>query len=95
MEWKNGQVCKVKIQAALGGNCRIRAHIPLYSEDTELHEAVGNNPNPYFPVHGIGGKVMIDGPVASLPLKDTYVFDFETAEGGMYELNAGAEHSSE
>jgi alpha-L-fucosidase 2 len=88
LEWKNGQLSKVKIYSALGGNCRIRVHRTLTSKDVQLKDAKGDNPNNFYFVNKDPGRVVHSGTATPLSLKDTYLFDFETTEGGVYELTA-------
>ena len=89
MEWKNGCINKVKIRSTIGGNCRIRTHIPLKSENAELFEAEGRNPNQFFFVHK-APKVVTRPEISVKPLllKNTFVIDFETVKGSEYELSA-------
>jgi hypothetical protein len=67
----------------------------LRSEEVELCEAKGDNPNPCFFVHKPSDKIVKSGPVTLLSLRDTYVFDFETSEGCVYELNGKVDSSRE
>ena len=90
LEWKNRQLAKVRIHSSLGGNCRIRTHPALTSKDVQLKEAKGDNPNNFYFVHKNPGKVVSAGTVTPLSLKDTYLFDFDTTEGAVYELTAGS-----
>ena len=87
MEWKKGKISKVKIQSTLGGNCRIRTGITLQSIDADLRTARGENPNPFFFTHS-APKLINEkrADLSSLSLPATYVLDFDTSEGKLYEL---------
>ncbi|WP_154671027.1 glycosyl hydrolase family 95 catalytic domain-containing protein [Proteiniphilum saccharofermentans] len=86
LEWKNGQISRVTIHSALGGNCRIRTHQALTSKDVKLNEATGDNPNSFYFVDEESGRVVYSGTITPLSLKDSYLFDFETTKGAEYEL---------
>lgn len=88
LEWENGQLSKVRIYSALGGNCRIRTHRALTSKDVILYEAKGDNPNSFYFVDKEPGKVAHSETITPLSLRDTYLFDFDTSGGGVYELIA-------
>lgn len=88
VEWKEGGLSKVRIHSALGGNCRLRTHLALKSKDVQLRDAEGDNPNSFYLVNKTPGKIVQSGSISPLPLKDTYIVDFDTDTGGVYELTA-------
>jgi alpha-L-fucosidase 2 len=47
IQWKGGKIIELKINSALGGNCRVLVHQPLRSGAT-LTKAAGENKNPYY-----------------------------------------------
>jgi len=88
LEWQDGQLTKVKIHSSLGGNCRIRVHRALTSDNVQLREAKEDNPNSFYFVNKDSGEIVYSATITPLSLKDTYLFDFETTEDGVYELTA-------
>jgi len=88
MEWKDGQLIKVVIESTLGGNCRIRSSIPLTSRSSQIKDAQGENPNPFY--YTMKAPKLIkgnnDGLLQQLGLKNTFLIDFETEKGKKYEL---------
>jgi alpha-L-fucosidase 2 len=45
--WKNGKVTELKVNSALGGNCRLSLKTPL-KQTAILKKAQGENPNPFY-----------------------------------------------
>lgn len=83
MDWANGELTHVKIHSTLGGNCRIRSHIPLNGS-----EAKGINKNPLMFVPESPAFVRnnkAEGKRANLDLRKTYTIDLSTEKGKTYE----------
>lgn len=86
-EWENGALKRVVIESTLGGNCRLRTHLPIQSKETALKEATGDNPNPFYPKPIIPDIVLNENAIsADLPLKETFVYDFVSEKGKKYTL---------
>ncbi len=88
-DWENGAITNLVVNSTLGGNCRIRTGTPLLLNSKELIEANGDNPNqfyrkPYIPTF-VSNQ---DAEMADLPLRETKVYDFDTAKGNTYKLSA-------
>ncbi len=83
--WENGSLAKAVIRSTLGGNCRIRSHVPLKSAG--LKNATGNNPNPFFSVVNTA-KPLIHAKEAIpvLPLQKIFEYDLQTKKGGVIEI---------
>ena len=88
MEWKDSRLVNARIYSRLGGNCRIRCHVPLTCKSAQLKEAKGENPNPYFYIAKAPELIIsaYSGELPSLNLKKTYLVDFETEKEKVYEL---------
>jgi alpha-L-fucosidase 2 len=89
MEWKGGKPVSAVIHSTLGGNCRIRTHVPVTSADVQTKQAGGINPNPFFAVAEAPVPVMgnnAPATEAALNLKETIVIDFNTGKGKSYHL---------
>jgi len=89
MEWKNGKLVKAQIHSLLGGNCRIRSRQDLSCRNASTKPAEGNNPNPFYsiaqPLQLIVGDY--SGKSPELELKKTFLVDFQTEKGKVYELH--------
>lgn len=90
MEWKNGQLLNTRIHSLLGGNCRIRSHVELISENTDAKPAEGANKNPFYVIHKAPDmiKSTTSGQSPDLNLKETILLDFDTEKGKEYALSA-------
>ena len=88
MKWSDGQLVNARIYSQLGGNCRIRCHVPVACASAPLKEAKDANPNPCFFTAQAPGLVLStdSGELPPLNLKETYLVDFETEKGKLYEL---------
>lgn len=88
MAWKEKKISRVTIHSTLGGNCRIRTSIPLLGGEVVVHEAVGQNPNPFFFIENAPKFVKHEKSPSSskLNLPDTFIIDFETQKGKEYRL---------
>ena len=89
MEWKNGNLVSASIYSKLGGNCRIRTHLPIEVKSTQSEPAKGSNPNPFFTVAKAPELVSGENkftPESALNLKETIVTDFMTEKGKLYKI---------
>jgi alpha-L-fucosidase 2 len=88
IEWKNGQVSKIKIKSLLGGNCRLRSYDKLIAAgDFNLEEAKGKNPNPFFIVPDIKQPLVSpEAEIKPVELKKSYLYDFHTEAGKEYDV---------
>ncbi|WP_234571578.1 glycoside hydrolase family 95 protein [Rhodohalobacter sp. 614A] len=87
IEWENGVAKRVLIQSDLGGNSRIRSYTPL--EGKGLEEASGENPNPFYDVPEIKEPIISPkAEIASLDLRDVYLYDLNTEAGQTYVLTS-------
>lgn len=87
MEWSNGNVANVNVLSKIGGNLRIRSHVPLIGKN--LKEAKGANPNILNNRMEVP-KALIS-PQAQLKgnnLKKVYEYDVETIAGRQYSFNS-------
>jgi alpha-L-fucosidase 2 len=89
--WKDGKINKLKIYSRLGGNCRIRLLQPVKSADgTKLKIANGENPNQIYAVNKVKEPVISpEAKLKSTKLRKTYLYDFQTEAGKMYEFGIG------
>jgi len=86
IEWKSGNVSRIRVQSLLGGNCRIRSYVRLVSRDgITLGEATGENPNPFYAVPAIKQPLVAsEAKLEKVKLKTTYLYDLETKQGRDY-----------
>jgi alpha-L-fucosidase 2 len=89
MEWKNGEISKLVIKSALGGNCRIRSYTKLRAEGkTSLKSAIGENQNPFYQTPGVKEPIVSNNAtLKDVKLKNTYMYDSETKPGEKYTLS--------
>lgn len=88
-DWENGKLKKLTVQSTLGGNCRLRIHVPLQSKDVALEKAKGENTNTFYSKPYISPLILNNNNINDeLPLRETYVFDFMTDKGIKYKLTA-------
>lgn len=83
MDWADGKLSRVKIHSTLGGNCRIRSHVPLKGK-----LAKGDNPNPMMFVAEAPELIVNDMATSKrtpLNLSPTYLIDLETEKDKDYE----------
>lgn len=88
MEWENGKLTKAVIHSALGGNCRIRSFAEVKPKGHEAKKAEGNNPNTFYFIGKTAGLVKGNNAaqLKKLNLKETFLIDFNTEKGEIYEL---------
>jgi len=88
MEWKNGEISKLVIKSALGGNCRIRSYTKLRAEDRRnLKSAKGENQNPFYQTPEVKEPIISNkATLENVKLKNTFKYDIETKPGEKYTL---------
>lgn len=80
LSWKEGRVDKIVIQSGLGGNCRIRSHVPLKAKGLKL--AAGPNPNPFYQLPDIQDPLMHNQEALESPeLQPIYEYDLQIPQG--------------
>jgi alpha-L-fucosidase 2 len=88
MAWEQGHLTKAVIHSALGGNCRIRVHVPVSAAGAVLKPVAGNNPNPYYPMPLLVKMEVKDKTkLPELPLAKVYEYDLVTTPGKDYSIN--------
>jgi alpha-L-fucosidase 2 len=80
IEWKGGKITELKINSALGGNCRILVHQQLRS--AALTKATGENKNPFYQSAQVSSAV---GPATNRS-KPSFQYDLTTVAGKEYIL---------
>jgi alpha-L-fucosidase 2 len=87
LAWSNGKLTDATVVSLLGGNCRIRASIPLKVVETESRDAQGKNSNTFYKQADLPEyKNQSKSALALLPPVKDYVIDFETEKGKRYTL---------
>jgi alpha-L-fucosidase 2 len=86
LEWKDGQITRLKIKSNLGGNCRIRSYWPLKSGNGEvLQKAEGENQNPFFQLPNIQKPLISSSAKFGISkLRETIQYDILTEKGMTY-----------
>jgi alpha-L-fucosidase 2 len=91
MEWNAGELTKLVIKSALGGNCRLRlADILASTSGVKLKPAKGENLNPFYASPVIAKPLISEkAKLNKLTLKPTQLVEFTTKAGGIYEFMKG------
>ncbi len=86
IDWKNGEVTKLKIKSILGGNCRVGSFTKLISTNKAVLKAAdGKNINPFFEVPEIKTPIIsANAKLHPFNLKERFIFDFKTEAGKEY-----------
>ncbi len=86
LEWSDGAVVRFSIRSRLGGNCRLRVRRAIQVVgSTELRQATGENPNPFFVVAGVAPPVVSAMARLNPPgIPATHLYDLTTSAGGLY-----------
>lgn len=86
MTWDGAQLEEAEIKATLDGNLRIRSYVPLVGE--ALHQASGENPNPFFQSPKIKQPLISDKiTTPQLPvLYKVYEYDIPAKAGKTYKV---------
>ncbi|MAO66620.1 MAG: hypothetical protein CL666_16635 [Balneola sp.] len=80
LSWENGVLTRAEIRSELGGNLRIRSHVPL--EGDRITEAEGENENPFFATPDIKQPLIhLENGGEEPSLHKTYVYDIPTRKG--------------
>ncbi len=83
MKWKDGEVSEISILSKLGGNLRIRTHVPLTGK--ELKKAEGNNPNLLLVSADIARPIISrEASLKGISLKEIFEYDVPTLAGKKY-----------
>ncbi len=83
MKWKDGEVSEISILSKLGGNLRIRTHVPLTGK--ELKKAEGNNPNLLLVPADIARPIISrEASLKGISLKEIFEYDVPTLAGKKY-----------
>lgn len=83
MTWKDGEVSEISILSKLGGNLRIRSHVPLSGKG--LKKAEGNNSNLLLAPGDIAKPVLFqEASVKGITLTKTFEYDVPTQGGKKY-----------
>ncbi len=88
MQWKDGKIVKAVIKSTIGGNLRLRVPNELkLSNDIDLKNAVGENPNSFYQTEKIPAPVISSkATITAFRLKKTFVYDVPTQKGKVYTL---------
>jgi alpha-L-fucosidase 2 len=89
LAWAAGRITRVEIRSRLGGNCRLRAGVPLRIEGTSSRTADGPNPNPFYRIHEAAAPFIAAG--AALPVSPPLggvVTEFMSQAGRTYVARA-------
>ena len=83
MKWKDGEVSEISILSKLGGNLRIRTHVPLTGK--ELSKAEGDNPNLLLAPADIARPIIArEASLIGISLKEIFEYDVPTLAGKKY-----------
>lgn len=83
MKWKDGEVSEISILSKLGGNLRIRAHVPLTGK--ELSKSEGNNSNLLLAPADIAKPIISrEASLKGISLKEIFEYDVPTQAGKKY-----------
>lgn len=88
--WKNNTITSLKIHSTLGGNCRIRSHAELSSDDIQLKQAKGANKNSFYrklPQVNFTQTAKSEA-LETLQLKETTLAEFNSQAGHTYTLHS-------
>lgn len=89
MEWEQGKLKKALIYSERGGNCRIRVNTPIMASNRHALPAVGENPNPYYPVPLAPAVELKDkNKLPDLPLRKVYEYDIKTTAGAYFPVGS-------
>lgn len=89
MVWEDGQVVNFRVLSKLGGNLRLRVSHDLESEQAELKQVSGENPNPFYKRPDIKRPLVSGNSSVSIPKIDAYKeYDLSTTAGTVYELTS-------
>ncbi len=80
IDWENGELSSATITSRLGGNLRIRSHVPVKGKGVK--PAKGENPNPFYKTPGIAQPIISqEVRIAPVTLRKIYEYDIRTRRG--------------
>jgi alpha-L-fucosidase 2 len=85
IEWAGGRLARAVIRSRLGGNLRLRTHVPVTVRGATARPAAGANPNPLFVLQDPGAPRIADA--SKLPVVEVdpgIAVDVPTERGGTY-----------
>ena len=87
LTWAGGRLTSATLRSTLGGVLRLRTPMDVVVRGVAARDAQGPNPNPFFKVAPAGQPQIADeAALPSLRLPATRTIDFDTVEGGVYEI---------
>jgi len=88
MEWKAGELTKLLIKSALGGNCRLRLSGEMVSTTgVKLKPAKGDNPNPFYATPEIANPIIsTKARLNKLSVKPATLVEFAAKPGVLYKF---------
>ena len=87
MVWENGELVKLVVASAMGGNLRLRLPNTMKLKNGVIKVAEGENPNPYFTVEPVSDIIISkEASLSGISIKPTVLIDVETVKGGTYEF---------
>jgi hypothetical protein len=85
--WEEGSLRRMRIDATLGGKCRVSALLPVKVIETSFEKAMGPNTNPLMPTPGTVHFENNSGTeLPGVGLKEVYQIDFQTEKGKSYTI---------
>jgi alpha-L-fucosidase 2 len=86
MEWKDAKLVKLTIRSSLGGNLRLRLPNTMRAAGKlPLHEAQGNNSNPFYQTEETATPVISPKATDTIPqIRETKMYDMATQKGAVY-----------
>jgi alpha-L-fucosidase 2 len=89
LNWAGGKLTRAVIRSRLGGNLRVRTHVPVAVEGAAARPAQGPNPNPLFIVQDPGAPRIKDpSKLPAIELDDGLAVDLQTEKDAVYVLTA-------
>lgn len=87
MEWRDGKVTEVKVHSKIGGNLRLRSHIPLTGKN--MTKAQGENTNRLLQSADIAKAIISkEASLDGVQLADIFEYDIPTRAGKSYKFKA-------
>ncbi|HZK03501.1 MAG TPA: glycoside hydrolase family 95 protein [Bacteroidaceae bacterium] len=87
MEWRDGKVTEVKVHSKIGGNLRIRSHVPLTGKN--MTKAQGENSNRLLqPADTAKPIISKEASLDGVQLTDLFEYDIPTRAGKSYKFKA-------
>jgi alpha-L-fucosidase 2 len=87
LSWRNGALVKATIRSKLGGNLRLRTTRAIQVDGSNLPDAHGENPNPFYRTINPGAPLISSGvSVSPVTIAPSHTVDLATQPGGVYEI---------